>query len=84
MIIGTIKLLHEYSHKIEHLKYVVKKWDTLFFFSGNTSGLLGYWDDSQELEYLKPDGTFLSTNSSFKEIHRNFGQLCNYYFLLIL
>ncbi|XP_073243989.1 sushi domain-containing protein 2-like [Porites lutea] len=44
-------------------------------FKGNTSGLLGYWDDSQELEYLKPDGTFLSTNSSFKEIHRNFGQL---------
>ena len=44
--------------------------------SGNTSGLLGYWDDSQELEYLRPDGTVLQTNSTLEEIHRNFGQLC--------
>ncbi|XP_073244634.1 uncharacterized protein [Porites lutea] len=44
-------------------------------FKGNTSGLLGYWDDSQESEYLRPDGTFLETNSSLEEIHRNFGQL---------
>lgn len=44
--------------------------------SGNTSGLLGYWDDSQELEYLRPDGKVLQTNSTLEEIHRNFGQLC--------
>ena len=52
--------------------------------SGNTSGLLGYWDDSQESEYLRPDGTFLETNSSLEEIHRNFGQLCKYFVLKIL
>ena len=27
-------------------------------------------------EFLRPDGSFLKTNSSLKEIHRNFGQLC--------
>ena len=52
--------------------------------SGNTSGLLGYWDDSQESEYLRPDGTFLGTNSSLEEIHRNFGQLCKYSVLKML
>ena len=52
--------------------------------SGNTSGLLGYWDDSQESEYLRPDGTFLETNSSLEEIHRNFGQLCKYSVLKML
>nr|XP_058948028.1 protein mesh-like [Pocillopora verrucosa] len=44
-------------------------------FKGNTSGLLGYWDDSKETEFLKPDGTFLNTNSSLEIIHRDFGQL---------
>ncbi|XP_074631718.1 sushi domain-containing protein 2-like [Acropora palmata] len=44
-------------------------------FKGNTSGLLGYWDDSMVSEFLRPDGSFLKTNSSLKEIHRNFGQL---------
>lgn len=52
--------------------------------SGNTSGLLGYWDDSQESEYLRPNGTFLGTNSSLEEIHWNFGQLCKYSVLKIL
>ena len=46
------------------------------FIAGNTSGLLGYWDDSKETEFLKPDGTFLNTNSSLEIIHRDFGQLC--------
>ncbi|XP_068694477.1 uncharacterized protein [Montipora foliosa] len=44
-------------------------------FKGNTSGLLGYWDDSKDLEYLLPDGSFLKTNSTLEEIHVNFGQL---------
>ncbi|XP_020611647.1 protein mesh-like isoform X3 [Orbicella faveolata] len=44
-------------------------------FKGNTTGLLGYWDDSQASEFLRPDGTFLSTNSSLEVIHRDFGQL---------
>ena len=47
-----------------------------FFITGNTTGLLGYWDDSQESEFLRPDGTYLSTNSSLEVIHRDFGQLC--------
>ena len=47
-----------------------------FFITGNTTGLLGYWDDSQESEFLRPDGTYLSTKSSLEVIHRDFGQLC--------
>lgn len=48
----------------------------LLFISGNTTGLLGYWDDSKESEFLRPDGTFLTTNASLEVIHRDFGQLC--------
>lgn len=44
--------------------------------SGNTSGLLGFWDGDQEKEYLLPNGTFLETNSSQTRIHYEFGQLC--------
>lgn len=44
--------------------------------SGNTSGLLGFWDGDQEKEYLLPNGTFLETNSSQTRIHYEFGQPC--------
>lgn len=58
--------------------YVIRKHANQFFnfIPGNTSGLLGYWDDSMVSEFRRPDGSFLKTNSNLKEIHRNFGQLC--------
>ena len=46
------------------------------FFSGNTSGLLGFWDGDQDKEFLLPNGEFLETNSSHSRIHYDFGQLC--------
>ena len=45
-------------------------------FSGNTSGLLGFWDGDQDKEFLLPNGEFLETNSSHSRIHYDFGQLC--------
>ena len=44
--------------------------------SGNTSGLLGFWDGDKEKEFLLPNGTFLDTNSSQITIHYEFGQQC--------
>ena len=44
--------------------------------SGNTSGLLGFWDGDQDREFLLPNGEFLETNSSQGRIHNEFGQLC--------
>ncbi|XP_031573725.1 protein mesh-like [Actinia tenebrosa] len=41
-------------------------------FKGNTSGLLGYWDDDKEKDFLLPDGTFMETNSSARKIHYDF------------
>lgn len=51
---------------------------------GNTSGLIGYWDDNKELEFLLPNGTFLATNSSQARIHYEFGQQCKLFWRLIL
>lgn len=51
----------------------------LFLHSGNTSGLLGFWNEEQENEFLLPNGTFLDTNSSQTTIHYKFGQLCKSY-----
>ena len=47
-----------------------------FFFQGKTAGLLGYWDDNKEKEFLLPNGTFLDTNSSSRMLHYHFGQKC--------
>ncbi|KAL9985293.1 hypothetical protein ACROYT_G007678 [Oculina patagonica] len=43
-------------------------------FKGTTSGLLGYWDDNSDKEYLLPNNVFLSTASTMSEIHHSFGQ----------
>ena len=60
-----------------HLLLIVKFF-TLYIphTSGNTSGLLGFWDGDQEKEFLLPNGAFLETNSSQSRIHYEFGQLC--------
>ena len=51
--------------------------------SGNTSGLLGFWDGNQDKEFLIPNGEFLETNSSQSKIHYDFGQLCKLIKILI-
>lgn len=46
--------------------------------AGKTSGLLGYWDDNVDKEYLLPNKVFLNTASTMSEIHHNFGQRCKF------
>ncbi|CAB4032217.1 Hypothetical predicted protein [Paramuricea clavata] len=43
-------------------------------FKGKTAGLLGFWDDSKDLEFLLPNGSFIHTNSSYRTLHNEFGQ----------
>ncbi|XP_028416703.1 sushi domain-containing protein 2-like, partial [Dendronephthya gigantea] len=43
-------------------------------FKGRTAGLLGFWNDDKDLEFLLPDGSFIDTNSSYRTIHHEFGQ----------
>jgi len=43
-------------------------------FKGKTNGLLGYWDDNVDKEYLLPNKVFLNTASTMSEIHHEFGQ----------
>ncbi|KAJ7394079.1 hypothetical protein OS493_003754 [Desmophyllum pertusum] len=43
-------------------------------FKGKTSGLLGYWDDNSDKEYLLPNNKYLNTASTMSEIHHTFGQ----------
>ncbi|XP_028417110.1 sushi domain-containing protein 2-like [Dendronephthya gigantea] len=43
-------------------------------FKGKTAGLLGFWNDDKDLEFLLPNGSFIDTNSSYRTIHHEFGQ----------
>ena len=43
-------------------------------FKGRTAGLLGFWDDSKDQEFLLPGGSFIQTNSSYRSLHHEFGQ----------
>lgn len=45
-------------------------------YSGKTSGLLGYFDNDKEKEFLLPDGTFLKTSSKAATLHYEFGLKC--------
>ncbi|XP_031574275.1 sushi domain-containing protein 2-like [Actinia tenebrosa] len=42
-------------------------------FKRYTSGLLGYWDDNKNQEFLLPNGSFLNTSSNSKSLHYDFG-----------
>ena len=44
--------------------------------TGKTKGLLGFWNDNADEEYLLPNGDFLSTTSSMSQVHHSFGQPC--------
>ncbi|XP_028410519.1 sushi domain-containing protein 2-like isoform X2 [Dendronephthya gigantea] len=43
-------------------------------YKGKTAGLLGFWDDSKDQEFLLPNGIFIPTNSTSQTIHNEFGQ----------
>ena len=45
-------------------------------FSGKTAGLLGFWDDNKDKEFLLPNGSFIHTNSSSETLHKEFGEKC--------
>ena len=45
-------------------------------FRDNTKGLLGVWNGNQDDDFLRPDGTMVSINSSEAEIYRLFGEMC--------
>ena len=45
-------------------------------FKGYTKGLLGTWNDDQQDDFLRPDGTTLPSNATGREIHFSFGLQC--------
>ena len=45
-------------------------------FRDNTKGLLGVWNGNQSDDFLRPDGTTFSIDSSEEEIFDNFGEKC--------
>lgn len=45
-------------------------------FKGYTKGLLGTWNDDQQDDFLRPDGTTLPSNATAREIHFSFGLQC--------
>ena len=45
-------------------------------YRNNTRGLLGNWNGNPDDDLLQPDGTILSPNSTLREIHEMFGELC--------
>ena len=46
-------------------------------YRNNTRGLLGNWNGDLEDDLVTPDGNVLSPNSTLREIHELFGELCN-------
>lgn len=48
-------------------------------FMYNTKGLLGTWNEDQDDDFLKPDGTTLATNATGRQIHFQFGLKCKFY-----
>jgi len=81
---GLRKIIGEYQNEktSTHAQAQTTVKAIAFFFlflhlgSGNTSGLLGFWDGDKRQELLLPNGTLLDTNSSQRRIHHEFGQLC--------
>ena len=45
-------------------------------FKNQTKGLLGRWNDDPEDDFLTPNGTILRPDANSKDIHYNFGLLC--------
>ena len=45
-------------------------------FFNNTKGLLGVWNNNQEDDFLRPDGTILAINSTEDVVFHQFGEQC--------
>lgn len=45
-------------------------------YQNNTKGLLGVWNGDPNDDLQRPDGTVLPPNSTLREIHDSFGELC--------
>ncbi len=45
-------------------------------FQNNTKGLLGVWNGDPNDDLQRPDGTILPPNSTLRELHESFGDLC--------
>ena len=51
---------------------------------GNTMGLLGYFDDDPSNDFMLPNGTVISENSTERQIYYDFGQKCEIIELFVL
>ncbi|XP_033127135.1 protein mesh-like [Anneissia japonica] len=49
---------------------------------GNTSGLLGNWNDDVTDDLQTPNGDYLTSNSSIRDIHYNFGEKCKIFYFV--
>ena len=47
-------------------------------FRNNTKGLLGVWNGNQDDDFLRPDGTTISIDSTESEIFKEFGENCTF------
>ena len=52
-------------------------------FFNNTKGLLGVWNGNSEDDFLRPDGTRISSNSTESAIFNQFGEKCMYIHMYI-
>lgn len=48
-------------------------------YQNNTEGLLGVWNGDPDDDLQRPDGTVLPPNSTLREIHDMFGELCTFF-----
>ena len=66
---------HDYEI-LDRITFEAIKTSILYCILGKTAGLLGFWDDSKDKEFLLPNGSFVETNSSYRTLHKDFGQKC--------
>ena len=52
-------------------------------FYNNTKGLLGVWNGNPEDDFLRPDGSRISINSSESTIFEQFGEKCKCFYYYI-
>ncbi len=51
---------------------------------GQTQGLAGNFNGDSSDDLMRPDGTTISTNSSLRDIHYEFGEKCESNFILYI
>ena len=65
----------QFCEKKEMLSFVATPGDD---YKNTTKGLLGTWNDNPDDDYTLPDGTVLSSSSTLRKIHFEFGVKCEY------